>query len=120
MKTVRALLAALVLASMPVIVACGGDDDVEEQIRGPHSIQVTILGTGTGTVTHVLSPDLPCKTADSPCIWDFSEDQIMTTTLEAVPDEGSEFAGWEDACTADPCTITVDGQYDVTATFNLI
>jgi len=117
MKSVGIFLVAFMLASM---AACGGSDDGEEQTRSEHSILVTIQGDGSGTVTHSLSPDLPCATADSPCVWNFFEDPVLTTTLTATPDVGSEFAGWGGACTADPCTITVDDQYDVTATFDLI
>jgi len=111
-----------VMMLMILAAACGSEDDVVEEERGPRSIMLVIQGAGSGTVIHNLSPDLPCETADSPCTWNFDPPPatILTTTLIATPDTGSVFAGWGGDCTGvDPCTITVDDKYDVTATFNL-
>ena len=41
-----------------------------------------------------------------------------TTTLTATPAEGYEFAGWSDASTENPRTVTVTGNANYTAIFN--
>jgi hypothetical protein len=112
---------AIVMMFLIIAAACGSDEDVVEEERGPRSIKLVIEGDGTGTVVHDLSLDLPCETADSPCTWNFDPDgPFMTTTLRATPDAGSLFAGWGGDCAGvAPCTITVNDKYDVTATFNL-
>ena len=119
-KLMGMVLVSLVLAS---VVACGSDGDgVDEETRGPRSIRLVMEGDGSGTVIQQLSLDLPCETADSPCLWNFNPNPpYLTTTLTATADTGSVFAGWGGDCSGvAPCTITVDDKYDVTATFNLL
>jgi hypothetical protein len=76
-------------------------------------LSVTPDGTGTGTVTS--------KPAGINCGSDCQQpfDEGTTVTLTAVPAQGSSFGGWSGACNADPCTVTMNGNRSVTATFNV-
>jgi uncharacterized repeat protein (TIGR02543 family) len=73
-----------------------------------YTLTVNTVGTGSGSVT--LDP--PGGTYD--------EGTIVTLTASA--DAGSTFEGWSGAAsgTANPVTVTMDGDKTVTATFDLI
>lgn len=70
------------------------------------SLAITTLGTGTGTV--VASPA------------GLSYAPNTNVTLTAVPSANSAFAGWGGACAGTGiCTIAMDANKTVTATFNV-
>jgi len=69
------------------------------------TIEITTAGTGTGAVT--ASPPGPLYTNGA------------IVTLTAVPDSGSQFAGWSgDATGSANATVTMNASKAVTATFN--
>ncbi len=80
------------------------------------SLNVTLAGTGTGTVTS--SP------AGISCGSDCSENIASGTsvTLTATPSASSTFTGWSGGgCSGTaPCTITMNAAAAVTATFTLV
>jgi uncharacterized repeat protein (TIGR01451 family) len=78
-----------------------------------HSLTVTKAGTGSGMVTS--SPaGIDCGAT---CSASFASG--TTVTLTATPDAGSTFTGWSGACTGTgPCTVTMDQDRAVTATFD--
>ncbi len=76
------------------------------------TLTVQTSGDGDGTVA---SDDggIDCP---SDCEQDYEE--LAEVTLTAEPDAASEFTGWSGACTGlDPCTVQMDQERDVTATF---
>ena len=80
---------------------------------------LTVLedGTGTGTVASTAPASLiACGATCSGTV-----DNGTSVTLTATPDGGDVFAGWSGACTntTGDCTITMNGDNTVTATFNL-
>ncbi len=72
-----------------------------------YSLNITKAGTGSGTVTNTPSGST-FKAGTS-------------VTLTAAPGANSSFAGWSGACSgsASTCTITMNANASVTATFNL-
>jgi hypothetical protein len=114
-KLMGMVLVSFVLAS---VVACGSDGDGVDVERGPYSIKVTILGVqDCGYVTHNLGDVELYRGTD---IWDFTKDLVVT--LQAYDGSGCVFQSWGDDCAfADgnhECgPLTMDRQYDVTATF---
>ena len=70
-------------------------------------------GTGTGTVT---GTGINCG---SDCTESYASGTAITLT--ATPASGSTFAGWSGACSgSSTCTVTMDIEKSVTATFNII
>ena len=79
------------------------------------TLSVTIEGDGEGTVT---SEPAGIDVATGTQTADFAAGTPVTLT--ATPEEGSFFAGWTGACTGTgPCTLTMDEDESVVATFNL-
>lgn len=77
-------------------------------------------GTGTGTVTPGTAPATACETPAATCVGAYLlGDQV---TLTATPSPGSYFAGWSNYApctgTSTPCTVTMDREPQVLATFN--
>jgi hypothetical protein len=77
-------------------------------------VQVHKVGTGSGLVsdsTGVINCGPTCE-GEFP--------QAQTLTLTADPDDGSTFAGWSAGCagTVSTCSVPVNGDIAVTATFN--
>ncbi len=72
-----------------------------------YTLSTAKSGTGTGTVTN------------NPVGTTFNAGTAVTLT--ATPDASSTFAGWSGACTgtSPACSVTMDGNTEVTATFNL-
>jgi hypothetical protein len=90
----------------------------EEEFSGEYSLAVTTAGTGTGTVE--------CKVEAGPaepCAAKYPEGTELA--LVAKASAGSEFAGYSTgtgsaaACSASPCSFTIEANSKVTATFNL-
>lgn len=78
--------------------------------------QLVVRVVGDGTV--ISDPQgIDCDAVTSPCSAAFSS--ATPTALEATPDTGASFTGWSGDCsgTANPCTLRVDGNKEVTATF---
>lgn len=106
MKRLRTL--AILTGLAVVIAACG------EPIQPPgetHTLTVTVEGDGSGTVTFDSTGGDAVGT---------SEHAAGTqVTLVATAGDDSTFAGWGDACagTDATCTVTMDGDKTVTATF---
>ncbi len=81
-----------------------------------HTLTVAKLGTGTGTVVSVVPPGpINCGTA---CSADFTEG--LTVVLNRSAAAGSTFVGWGGACTGTGiiCTVTMNSETTVYATFN--
>lgn len=82
-------------------------------------------GEGSGLVAGYSTDEARCGAeCPAPTRWiDCGDDcsselDGATITLEAEPDEGSVFVGWSGACAGTgPCTITVDSDREVIATF---
>jgi hypothetical protein len=73
-----------------------------------HTLTVSKSGSGSGSVS--------CD--GGACASSYPEGS--TVTIAATPDSGSDFAGWSGAgCSgAGPCTVTIDADRAVSATFN--
>lgn len=76
---------------------------------------VVLTGTGTGSVTSVPE-GIDCG---SDCLETYDAGTVVTLTAKPTP--GSEFIGWNDACSGqgNPCTITMDNIRRVTARFEI-
>jgi Divergent InlB B-repeat domain len=81
----------------------------------PQTLQVTLAGTGTGTVTSVPA-GISCPAT---CSSVFPVNQVVTLT--AVNSAGSVFTGWSGAGCAGlgTCVVTMSASQSVTATFML-
>jgi Divergent InlB B-repeat domain len=77
------------------------------------SLTVTKLGSGSGTVTSSPS-GIDCGAT---CVAAFSNG--TTVTLTATPAAGSTFTGWSDCSGTGTCTVTMDQDRAVTATFDI-
>ncbi|CAN5257048.1 hypothetical protein BH11PSE11_BH11PSE11_15710 [soil metagenome] len=82
---------------------------------GPYALLVAKFGTGAGAVTSnpagILCGDSCSKTLASG----------TSLTLNAIPAQGSYFAGWGGACVGrTPCSVTMDAGRAVKAVFNKI
>jgi hypothetical protein len=80
-----------------------------------YTLTVSKAGTGTGkVVTASLPGGIDCGSDCSEAI-----NSGLEVSLSAIPDPGSAFSGWSvDATgTANPLTLTMDGNKNVTATF---
>jgi len=95
----------------PCTVTMDADKAVTAVFIRQRTLTVTLAGTGSGTVTSDPA-GIDCPTTCSAAY-----DGGTSVTLTATPAPGSRFDGWSGDCTADPCTVTMDGSRDVTATF---
>jgi hypothetical protein len=109
----------LAFAGVLVLAAgsCGGSGGGNDVIaRGDTSVQITIAGSGHGAVTQNLNATVTC--GSGVCTWDFTSG--LTVVLTATASADSTFAGWSGDCSdTGTCTLKVDGQRNVTATFDL-
>ena len=79
------------------------------------TLTVTRAGTGVGTVTSA-PPGIDCGTS---CTATFATGASVALTAAAA--DGSTFTGWSGACTGTgPCTVTMDADQAVTATFDTV
>jgi serine protease AprX len=80
-----------------------------------HVLTVSKSGTGTGSVASAPS-GISCGT-----ICSASYQSGDSVTLTATPAAGSTFAGWSGDCTGTgTCTVTMNGDHSVTASFQLV
>ena len=102
---VRLAGAALMLAALILLSACGGTTDA--------TLQVATAGNGTGTV--LSNPTgIACGEA---CAATFPAGRVVT--LSALPAAGSELADWSgcDAASGTSCTVELTTSRTVIATF---
>jgi hypothetical protein len=76
-------------------------------------LTVTLLGTGSGTVTS--DPTAPGINCPADCSEHY--DAGTPVTLMAVPAAGSMFTGWSGDCSGPTCSLTMNVNKSVTATF---
>ena len=89
----------------------GGDN-------GPFITTVSTTGSGSGNVTSNPS-GIDCGSANNACSATYSNG--TSVTLTAVPDRGSMFVGWSQACSGmQPCALNMAADRQVVATFNLL
>ena len=78
----------------------------------PHTLMVTVTGSGTATSS---PPGISCP---SDCTEDYADGTPVTLT--AAPAGGWMFAGWSGDCSGrGDCVLTMSADHDVTATFTL-
>ena len=112
-RTSRIRILLMALAGIMIIVACGG----QPPELPSYSVVVEIDGVGSGSV--VSDPEgIALSSGDDPVSGEFEEGTEVT--LSATAAEGSVFSGWGGACSGtEPCVLTVEGDVEVTATFDL-
>ena len=76
-----------------------------------YPLNVGRAGSGSGTVT---APGINCG---GDCSETYAHGRRVTLT--ATPAEGSTFTGWSGDCSGATCTVTMDGNKNVTASFVL-
>jgi hypothetical protein len=83
-----------------------------------HNLNVTIAGTGTGSVSSVPTGISCGAGTPNDCAHVYTEG--TSVTLTRTIGANSTFAGWSGACsgTASTCTLTMNGNKNVAATFN--
>jgi hypothetical protein len=98
--------------AVPVLVTAGGmasnSTTISVHYTAPlvlYRLVMTQAGAGNGTLTaNPTGPSYPAGTS---------------VTLTAIPDAGSVFAGWSEACSGSgACKVTMDADKEVTATFS--
>lgn len=102
------------IAGLLVLSGCGAVATIPDpEGEGPFTLTAIKDGTGTGTVASAPA-GIECG---SRCSASF--DRGTTVTLTATPvGTTSAFVGWSGGCAGtDTCTITIDQNTDVTATF---
>ncbi len=82
---------------------------------GEPSITVSFAGAGSGIVTSTPA-GLSCANTDVSCVASFPAGTPVTLT--ATPVGTSVFGGWTGGCTGGTCTIVLQDDTTVTATFN--
>jgi hypothetical protein len=99
---------------IPVAVAVGATTgDIDARMVTTRTLTISLAGTGSGTVTS--SPaGIDCG---SQCSAGYGEGTAIT--LHATAAAGSHFAGWSGGgCSGSgPCSLTLDGNASVVATF---
>jgi uncharacterized repeat protein (TIGR02543 family) len=91
-------------AASPCSITMDGDKSVTATFtQNTYTLATTKVGNGT-------------VTADKSAPYHYGD----VVGLTATADPGWTFTGWSGACTASPCTVTMDGDKSVTATFTLV
>lgn len=111
---------------MTLVAKDAGGNVLEREVHAALPLLVvTKDGDGSGRVTGYSTDEARCGSdCPAPARWiDCGDDcsselDGASITLEAEPEEGSVFVGWSGACEGTgPCTIRVDSDRVVTATF---
>ena len=81
-----------------------------------YAVAIIKSGEGAGTVSSI-TPGINCGTT---CTWTYDAGSLVTLT--ALPNATSTFGGWSGGGCAgtDSCTLTINGNASVTATFNIL
>lgn len=80
----------------------------------PTTFTVTVAKAGSGAGTVTSSPaGISCGTT---CVGTFNSGTVVSLT--SVANSGSSFVGYSGDCTGTTCTLTVNANKNVTATFN--
>ena len=126
------LARAAVLFLFATVAACEGSDcisgplcepAVEQPEPGPAENPVWRLGVGgagagSGTVQSVPA-GINCRISDGQlsgtCAHDFEDG--VAVALTATSTAASDFMGWSGACSTNACTVTMDQNQNVTASF---
>jgi YVTN family beta-propeller protein len=85
---------------------------------GPATLTVTDTGTGNGTVTDdlgLISCTITGGETSGTCSASYGNGSIATLT--ATPAAGSDFTGWSACAGTGPCSVTLNGNQNVSATF---
>ena len=92
--------------------ACGpSDSGTGSGGPGVRTLTIRMAGNGFGAVRS-SSPPIDCSTQ---CTQSIAANARVQLT--GVPAVGSTFAGWQGACSGAECSVTMDADRDVTATF---
>ena len=85
-----------------------------------HRMTVTVGGAGSGSVDASSGAISGCTSSGGTCSATY--DDGTTVTLAPTPDAGSSFTGWTgcDSVVGDECTVTINADTNVTATFDPI
>jgi uncharacterized protein (TIGR03437 family) len=99
-------------SAAPLVLSNGGKSTtatIAVQSGGVQQFTLTATTTGNGSGSISANPPGPSYSAGT------------VVTLTATPNAGSTFAGWSGACSGTgSCTVTMNSNQAVTATFNLI
>src|SRR3954470_17166258 len=116
------LFAFVLLGSVWGCSGSGGDALAPSRDQ-TFAVQVTSLGAGTGRVHSLGASSLDCSMGAGASSCAVSLQQGSQLQLEAVPNSGSEFRGWEldaSSCGVAPsCTLTVSGGLTLAARFEV-
>lgn len=94
--------------------ACGGGTATVAPPPPTPNVQLTVTVTGSGTITSTPA-GVSCP---STCVAKFA--QGTSVTLTAAAGSGSTFGTFGSACTGASCTLTLNADQSVTATFNAL
>jgi len=96
------------------IVPLYGEGIQPSVIPSNYSLNVASIGQGQGIITSTPS-GINCG---SDCLETYDEGTLVT--LIATPEDSSIFTGWSDDCNGtDDCTLTINSDTNITATFKL-
>jgi hypothetical protein len=101
-------------------LGASGEGGCQAGVVVNRSLNVQAVGDGSGSVSDGDGGQIDCSGSESDCSGSYPDGTEVTLT--ATPNEGSVFAGWgDDDCataTGDTCTLTMDGDKNVTAIFD--
>lgn len=98
----------------PCVLSMDTDKTITATFQEAPNIAMAFSGSGSGSV-NLTPPNIDCID-DCTEYYEVGTQVIITATADA----GSTFMGWNgaDCAGTEPCTITVDGPTDITATFH--
>ncbi len=88
-------------------------ENIRKAAKDADLFQITVdqAGAGSGTVKDNFG-----ATFETPVVYDINS----SVTLTAAASLGSTFAGWAGNCTGNTCSLTMNSNKTVTATFNVV